>query len=474
MTYRREETAYRPIDERKRDYMEVQVPHDKETIFRQAARCMDCGIPFCHGPGCPLHNRIPDFNDLIYQNRWKEALEVLHSTNNFPEFTGRVCPAPCEASCTLNIEKEPVLIEHIEYQIAERGWQEGWIQPQPPDHSSGWKAAVIGSGPAGLAAAQQLARSGHQVTVFEKEDRIGGLLRYGIPDFKLDKQVIDRRLSQMAAEGVHFEAGVEIGVDISSRYLLKTFDAVCLAMGAGVPRDLSVPGRDLDNVHFAMEFLTQQNRINAGDQMGPEPLISAMDKVVAVIGGGDTGSDCVGTANRQGARSVHQFEILPKPPEGDNPETPWPAWPVIFRNSSSHLEGCERRWAILTKELTGRDGAVKRLHACEVRWFHDGGRYRFEEIPGSDFVMDVDVVLLAMGYLHVDRTGLLTDMGVGLDDRGNIVRDHNHMTSVPGVFTCGDAASGASLVVRAINDGRLCAAGMDRWLAAEGGHGRVN
>jgi len=374
--YRREEVGYRPVEERVRDFHEVEVPLPEEVLVRQAARCMDCGIPFCHGVGCPLRNLIPEFNDLIYRGRWREASEVLHSTNNFPEVTGRVCPAPCEAACTLSINDDPVLIRHIEFQIAEHAFERGWIRPQPAPEKSGKSVAVVGSGPAGLAAAQQLARWGHEVVVFEKDDRIGGLLRYGIPDFKLGKYVIERRLEQMAGEGVVFEPGVEVGRDVSARYINKTFDAVLLAMGAGEPRDLDVPGRKgAENVVFAMDYLKQQNRIVAGDPVAPDERISAKDKIVVVIGGGDTGSDCVGTARRQGAREIHQFEILPKPPETRPPETPWPMWPQVLRTSTSHEEGCQRRWSVLTKSFTRVGSRVTELHGAEVEWaMENGGR----------------------------------------------------------------------------------------------------
>ncbi|MBS3735194.1 MAG: glutamate synthase subunit beta [Phycisphaerae bacterium] len=466
LEYRREEVDHRPVDQRRGDSFEVEVPHPEDVVVRQAARCMDCGIPFCHGVGCPVANRIPEFNDLVYRRRWREALELLHATNNFPEITGRICPAPCEASCTLNINDEPVLIRHIERQIVERGWAEGWIQPEPPARRSGKRVVVIGSGPAGLAAAQQLARAGHDVTVLEKSDRIGGLLRYGIPDFKLDKRLLDRRLEQMTAEGVSFETRVEAGGDLSAAYIRRKFDGVLLTMGSGEPRDLKVPGRGLENVHFAVAYLEQQNRINAGEDIPPAERIDAAGKRVVVIGGGDTGSDCVGTANRQGAREVHLFELLPKPPEAANAETPWPQWPNILRTSSSHEEGCHRRWCVLTKKLSGRDVRVERLHGCEVQWRPGrGGRMAMSEVPGTEFVMDVDLVLLAMGFVHPVQSGLIEDLGLELDERGNVKTDVDYATSADGVFAAGDAQRGASLVVHAISAGRDAAEAIDRYLA---------
>ena len=464
LDHARRTPPHRPVAERIGDYLEVELPLPPDELTRQAARCMDCGIPFCHGWGCPLANRVPEFNDMVYRTRWREALAILHATNNFPEITGRICPAPCEAACTLSINDEPVLIRHIELQIAERGWQAGWIRPNPAAQATGRKVAVIGSGPAGLAAAQQLARAGHNVTVFEKDDRIGGLLRYGIPDFKLDKRVLDRRLDQLRAEGVQFEPAVEVGADISPRYLRRTYDAVVLALGAGRPRDLRVPGRGLENVHFALEYLSCQNRLNAGDDV-PSPLTAA-GRVVAVIGGGDTGSDCVGTAVRQGAKQVHQLEILPAPPRDRNPQTPWPQWPNILRTSTSHEEGCTRRWGVLTKRLSGRGIHVEHLHACRVEWVHHPGGWRMRELAGTDFTLDVDMVLLAMGFLHVTHTGLIEKMGLTLDDRGSVKVDADGMTSQAGVFAAGDAVAGASLAVRAIQAGREVAPGVDRYLRA--------
>jgi len=468
LEYKRQDVAHRPAAERVKDYFEIDLPLPEDALLRQAARCMDCGIPFCHGAGCPVRNRIPEFNDLVYRGRWREACENLHATNNFPEFTGRVCPAPCEAACTLNINDDPVLIKHIELQIVQRGWREGWIAPLPPRVKTGRRVAVVGSGPAGLACAQQLARAGHSVVVFEKDSRIGGLLRYGIPDFKLEKRLIDRRLEQMQAEGVEFQTGVLIGQDISVNYLRRRFDAVCLTLGAGEPRNLVVPGRELENIHFAMTFLAQQNRFNAGEAPGREPRISAAGKIVVVIGGGDTGSDCIGTAIRQGAKEVHQFEILPKPPEGWNTETPWPLWPKILRTSSSQEEGCRRRWSVLTKRFTGVGERVSTLHGCEVEWSegHDG--WKMAEKPGTDFSMKVDLVLLAMGFVHATHSGLIESLGVKLDARGNVVVADG-MTSVPGVFAAGDTVLGASLVVRAIYDGRETAAAVDRWLRGRQG-----
>ena len=464
LEYGREEVAHRPVAERARDFLEIDLPLSEKALNRQAARCMDCGIPFCHGAGCPLGNRIPEFSDLVYRGRWRDAAENLHSTNNFPEITGRVCPAPCEAACTLSINSDPVLIKHIEYQIAERAFAEGWVKPLRARNKTGRRVAVVGSGPAGLAAAQQLARAGHDVVVFEKDDRAGGLLRYGIPDFKLDKRVLDRRLEQLVAEGVEFHTAVPVGQDISARYLRRTFDAVCLTMGAGEPRDLDVPGREgAQNVVFAMDFLTRQNRVLAGEAVQASPALLAKGKVVVVIGGGDTGSDCVGTARRQGAKEIHQFEILPRPPEKSNPETPWPLWPRILRSTSSHEEGCRRRWGVLTKAFIREGDRVRELCGVEVEWASAPNGWTMRELPGTEFRMRADLVLLAMGFVHVAHGGLVQQMGLGLDGRGNVIAN-DYMTTEPGVFAAGDTTLGASLVVRAINAGREAAEAIDRWL----------
>ena len=464
MEYQRIEASHRPVDERVNDYFEINLPLSEEAIHRQAARCMDCGIPFCHGYGCPLANRIPEFNDLVYQGRWRQACEMLHATNNFPEITGRLCPAPCEAACTLNINVEPVSIKQIELEIVERGFASGWIKPIAPEKKTGKRVAVVGSGPAGLAAAQQLARAGHAVVVFEKDRQIGGLLRYGIPDFKLAKSIIDRRLEQMRAEGVEFQTDVIVGKDLSLKYLRQQFDAICLTIGAGQPRDLGVSGRGLESIHFAMEYLAQQNRVNSGEGLGSDKQITARDKVVVVIGGGDTGSDCVGTAIRQGAREVHQFEILPKPPEGLDPGAPWPLWPKILRTSTSHEEGCNRRWCVLTKRFMGAGERVSQLHGCEVTWSEVRGRWKMNEVPGTDFQMDVDLVLLAMGFVHVVREGLVEKFALKCDQAGNLMVDENYQTSEPGVFAAGDSVAGASLIVRVIAAGRATAASINRYL----------
>jgi len=455
---KREKNRYRPLAERVKDYREVELGMPEPRIREQAARCMDCGIPFCH-TGCPLGNLIPDWNDLIYNGHWEQALAALHSTNNFPEITGRICPAPCEASCVLSLEASPVTIKSIERAIADRAIENGWIRPQPATVHTGRTVAVIGSGPAGLAAAQQLARKGHRVTVFEKADRIGGLLRYGIPDFKLDKEHLDRRVRQMEAEGVIFRTGVHAGVDVCGDELRASYDAVVLCGGAMRPRDLEVPGRSLRGVHFAMEFLTQQNQRVAGDLVPRDGEILATGKRVVVLGGGDTGSDCVGTCHRQGASSVTSFELLPRPPDERAPTNPWPAWPLIFRSSSSHDEGGVRDFAVMTKRLLGIE-RVEALEACRVSF--SGGK--LQEIPGSAFQLPCELVLLAMGFLGPIREGLLEQLGVRLDARGNVAVTHGY-TSVPGVFAAGDMARGQSLVVWAIAEGRRVAKSVDVWLA---------
>ncbi len=469
LEYPQEKPPYRPVEERIQDYREVEQFLPKDRLEIQAARCMDCGIPYCHAFGCPVVNRIPEWNDMVHRKQWRRALALLHSTCNLPEITGRVCPAPCEAACTLSINLPPVTIRHIELQIVEMGWEEGWIRPEPALRKTGKRAGIIGSGPAGLAAAQQLARRGHDVVVFEKAERIGGLLRYGIPDFKLEKWVIDRRLEQMRAEGIVFETGVNAGTDISVKYLGRTFDALVIAAGATVPRDLPVPGRDLPGIHFAMDFLTQQNMVVGGESVPEEERITATGKRVVVIGGGDTGSDCVGTSRRQGAREIHQLEILPMPPEDRTVHNPWPTWPVIMRTSSSHEEGCTRLWSVSTKEFLGRGNGVEKLRCVRVEWSDpdENGRQTFREIPGSEFVLEADLVLLAMGFVHVEHGPLVQDLGLERDSRGNLVVDSELMTSAPGVFAAGDSMVGASLVVRAIDLGRRGAAGADRYLAGK-------
>ena len=447
LEYTRELPKRRPPAERIQDWFEIYVDFPEEKIRAQGARCMDCGVPFCH-TGCPLTNIIPDWNDLVYRGRWRDAVRVLHSTNNFPEFTGRICPAPCEAACVLGINEPPVTIKQIEKMIVDRAFAEGWIEAEPPAFETGKRVAIVGSGPAGLAAAQQLRRAGHAVTVFEKNDRMGGLLRYGIPNFKLEKHILDRRLEQMRAEGVEFVPNAHIGRDIPIADLRRGHDAVLLSGGAEQPRDLPVPGRELQGIHFAMEFLGRASRV------------SAAGKRVVIIGGGDTGADCLGTSHRQKAASVHQFELLPQPPPERSPSTPWPMWPMQLRTESSHEEGGHRDWSVSTTRFTGGEqGSVKQLHAVRV-----GPPPKFEPVPGTEFTLEADLVLLAMGFLGPVRGGLLDSLGVKLDARGNVQANENYMTSVPGVFAAGDMRRGQSLVVWAISEGRQAARGIDQYL----------
>ena len=450
---------------RTQHWLEFYDDWSEDEARKQGGRCMNCSVPFCMG-GCPLGNIIPDFNDLVYRGKWREALHELHFTNNFPEFTGRICPAPCEGSCVLNINDDPVTIEYIEKAIADRGWEEGWITPEPPRTRTGKSVAVVGSGPAGMAAAMQLNRVGHHVTVFERSEYVGGLLRLGIPEFKLEKRVVQRRVDQMEAEGVTFRTGCYVGRDVLADELRSRFDAICLTGGSTIARDLPIPGRDLAGVHLAMEYLTQQNRVNAGQTFGSSERIVAEGKRVLVLGGGDTGSDCVGTAHRQGAEVVYQFELLPEPPQIRRDDNPWPQWPMILRTSSSHEEGAIRDYDILTQSFSGTNGQVQKMHAVRLEWGQPDktGRPSMIQIPDSEFELEVDLVLLALGFLHPEKEGMLEQLGVELDARGNVISSANKMTSVPGVFAAGDMARGQSLVVWALAEGREAARGIDEYL----------
>ena len=457
----------RPVQERTNDYDEYYQRWSDQQAKEQGSRCMDCAVPFCH-MGCPLGNVIPEFNHQVYLGDWEQALRVLLSTNNFPEFTGRICPAPCEASCVLNINADPVTIEHIEKEISERGFENGWIKAEPPLVRTGKKVAVVGSGPAGLAAAQQLNRAGHFVTVFERDSHVGGLLALGIPDFKLSKDIVRRRVGLMEEEGVVFLTGVNVGVDRPVDDIRKEFHAICLTGGSTEARDLPVPGRELLGIHMAMEYLPQQNKLLAGETIPPGQRINAEGKRVVILGGGDTGADCLGTAHRQGAELVHQFELLSEPPIERVSDNPWPEWPNILRSSGAHEEGGVRDYDILTKSFSGSDGQVEKLHAVRVSWDKDeDGRFNMQEIPGSEFDVDVDLVLLAMGFLHPQHEGMLSQLGVNLDGRGNVQIDDNRMTNVPGVFAGGDMARGQSLVVWAIAEGRETARCVDEYLMGE-------
>jgi glutamate synthase (NADPH) small chain len=462
LEYTRELPQRRPPQERVKDWFEIYQEFPTDRVQQQGARCMECGVPFCH-TGCPVNNHIPDWNDLVYKGRWEEAVRRLHATNNFPEFTGRICPAPCEAACVLGINQPPVTIRQIEKTVVERGFEEGWILPEPAHTKTGKKVAVIGSGPAGLACAQQLARAGHDVTLYEKNDRVGGLLRYGIPNFKLEKHLIDRRLAQMAAEGVNFVTNAHVGINIDAERLHKEFDAVVLAGGSEAPRDLKVPGRELKGIHFAMEFLPQQTRRVLGDKIPEEQAILATGKRVVIIGGGDTGADCLGTSLRQGALSVQQFEIMPKPPDTRAASTPWPLWPLQLRTESSHEEGGTREWSLNTLRFVGdENGRVKGMEIVSV-----GPPPKFEPVPGSERIIECELVLLAMGFTGPVRGGMLEQFGVALDQRGNVATNENNMTSVDGIFAAGDMRRGQSLVVWAIAEGRKTAASVDDWLRAK-------
>lgn len=467
LKFAKEDMHYRPVQERLKDWKEVTIPLSEEKVKEQGGRCMDCGVPTCHW-GCPVDNLIPDWNDLVYRNRWQDALERLLRTNNLPEMTGRVCPAPCEVSCVLGLIVPPVSIKLNEYSIIEKGFAEGWVKPEPPKTRTEKKVAIVGSGPAGLAAAQQLNRAGHWVTVFEKRDRIGGLLRYGIPDFKLEKRIVERRQKLLEAEGITFQVNAHVGVNISVEDLLKEFDALLLCGGSEKPRDLPVPGRELKGVHFAMDFLPQQNKRVAGDPIPKDHEILATGKNVIIIGGGDTGSDCIGTSHRQGAKSVTSFELLPKPPVERASDNPWPEWSRILRLSSSHKEGGNIEYSVSTKKFTGENGHVKEIHAVRIEWKKDEkGQMKMVEMPGSEFSLPADLVLLAMGFVHPVHEGMVKHLGVELDPRGNVKVDENHMTSKEGVFAAGDMAIGQSLVVRAIKQGRNAARGVDKYLMGE-------
>lgn len=461
---KRREGGYRPVEERVRDYREVEQPLPEELRREQASRCMECGVPFCHW-ACPVSNIMPEWQEMIFRGDWRTAFDMLQETNNFPEFTGRVCPAPCEASCVLSINDDPVTIRQNELDVIERAFAEGYVKAEPPEKRTGKTVAVIGSGPAGLACAELLNKNGHTVTLFEAEDSVGGYLRFGIPDFKLDKKIIDRRVDILIEEGLIVKTGVTAGKDISAGELMKNFDAVCLAIGAREPRDINISGRDLNGIHFALDYLIQQNKIVRGDMIPEDQLIAALNKNVVVIGGGDTGSDCVGTANRQGAKKITQLELLPEPPSGRTEKEPWPLWPKLLKTSSSHEEGCERMWNVKTNEFSGVKGHLKKISMSKVEWHTDeNGVMTMEDISDSKFEIEADLVLLAMGFVHIVKEGLAEGLGIALDGRGNIQTGEDYMTNIKGVFAAGDSKRGASLVVWAIQEGREAAFAIDRYL----------